>query len=43
MKFFQNGCNGGGRGGEGDGKVLLEIGGWFYDGRDGKFLKSLYI
>ena len=44
IKFFKNGCNGGGRGG----KCLPEMGrkpgmgGWFYNG-DGKFLKSLYI
>ena len=43
MKFFKNDCN------EGDEKFFLEMAGiqeWegqFYNGRDGKFLKSLYI
>ena len=41
MRFFKNGCNGW------EWKFLLEIGGrrvgWFYNGRDGKFLKSLCI
>ena len=46
MKFFENSYNWGRGGG-----VLLEMGGshewgggsWFYNGRDGKSLKSLYI
>ena len=43
MKFFKNCCN------RRDGKYLLEIGGsqewggWFFNGVDGKLLKSLYI
>ena len=39
MRFFKNGCNGGG----GDGKFLLEMGDKSQEWGDGKFLKSLYI